>query len=79
MTNKRIILIITLIVSTILMVIGATMAYWFWISNDASVINITTSMGGMGMTFNGGGKFNETNSTFYLDNYDNAYFTMSPY
>ena len=52
MKNKAVIILIVL--SLIFLIIGSTLAYWTWSSNNLVTVNITTNMGGIGLTFNGG-------------------------
>ena len=52
--NNKLTLTVLFIFSLIALIIGSTLAYWTWSSNNLVTVNITTNMGGIGLTLNGG-------------------------
>ena len=52
--NIKLATIFLVVVSVIALIIGSTLAYWIWSSNNLVTVNITTNMGGIGLTLNGG-------------------------
>ncbi|MBQ6285906.1 MAG: hypothetical protein IJK67_06355, partial [Bacilli bacterium] len=52
--SDKLSLTVMFVFSIIMVIIGSTLAYWTWTSNNLVTVNITTNMGGIGLTFNGG-------------------------
>ena len=53
MNNKKL-LVVVFVILFLALIIGSTLAYWTWSSNNLVTVNITTNMGGIGLTLNGG-------------------------
>ena len=71
MQNNKMLITTLFVFSFIMLVIGSTLAYWTWTSNNLVAINITTNMGNIGLLFNGG--------TTTIDNLAPARCTHSTY